>query len=73
LFKEVKSHKIFSHLLGGNWGGIVWMAEYENLADPLEKFYYRLMGDKESPKMNAEWNALIIPGTYSVNVWTPVP
>ncbi|HVP17278.1 MAG TPA: hypothetical protein VMT42_07920 [candidate division Zixibacteria bacterium] len=73
LFKELKSHKVFSHLLGGNWGGGAWMGEYENLAD-LEKNFNKLMGDKEfMTKMFPEWNALIVPGTYSINVWTPVP
>jgi len=73
LFKEVKSHKVFSDLLGGHWGGGAWLGEYESLAD-LEKNLNKLMGDKEfMTKMMAEWNALLLPGTYSINVWTSVP
>jgi hypothetical protein len=71
LFKEAKSYKVFSHLLGGTWGGGAWMAEYESLAD-LEKLFNRLMADKEFMTKMAEWNAMILPGTYSINVWTPV-
>ena len=72
MFKEVKSYKVFSNMLGGIWGGGVWMSEYESLAD-LEKLFHRMMADKASMTMMAEWNALIIPGTYSINVWAPVP
>jgi hypothetical protein len=72
LCKEMKSYKIFSDLLGGNWGGGAWMTEYDNLAD-FEKCFKKAMADKEFMTMMAEWNALIVPGTYSINVWTPVP
>ena len=73
LFKEVKSHKVFSDLIGGHWGGGAWLGEYESLAD-LEKNFNKLMKDKEfMTKMMPEWNALMVPGTYSINVWTSVP
>jgi len=38
LLKELKSYKMFSQMLGGNWGGYVEMWEFENLAD-CEKFF----------------------------------
>jgi hypothetical protein len=72
LCKEIKSYKIFSDLLGGNWGGGAWMMEFDSLAD-FEKMFKKLMADKEFMTVMAEWNALIVPGTYSINVWTPVP
>jgi hypothetical protein len=73
LFKEVKSHKVFSHLFGGNWGGYVEMTEVESMAD-VEKFYNRLMADKEfMAQIYQEFIALIVPGTYSLNMWNSVP
>ena len=73
LFKEMKSYKVYSNLLGGNWGGGAWMTEFDSLAD-VEKGFNKLMADKEFlTKMMPEWNALILPGTYSINVWTPLP
>ena len=73
LFKEVKSHKIFNHMFGGNWGGGTWMMEFESLAD-IEKAFNKMMADKEfMTKMMQEWNALIVPGTYTINIWTSIP
>ena len=31
--KEIKSNKLFRHMLGGNFGGYVEMTEFENLTD----------------------------------------
>jgi hypothetical protein len=71
-YKEVKSHKVFSHMLGGNWGGHVVMWEVENLAG-LEKFWGRSMQDKEwLTEFRPQLMALIVPGTYSINIWSPV-
>jgi hypothetical protein len=72
MFKKMKSYKVFSNLLGGNWGGGVWMSEFDSLAD-FEEAFKKAMEDKEFITMMAEWNALIVPGTYSINVWSPVP
>jgi hypothetical protein len=73
LFKEVKSHRIFSQVLGGNWGGYVEMTEVESMAD-AEKFYTRAMGDKDfMTEVYAKFMDLIVPGTYSVNIWAPYP
>jgi hypothetical protein len=73
LFKEIKSVKHFSHFLGGNSGGRVMMWEFESLAD-VDKFLNRCMGDKEwMTKFYPELAALMVPGTHSLNVWTPIP
>jgi hypothetical protein len=73
LFKGVKSHKIFSQVIGGNWGGYVEMTELESIAD-VEKLYTRAMADKEfMTEVYAKFMALIVPGTYSVNIWAPYP
>jgi len=71
LFKGVKSHKVFRHMLGGNYGGCVEMTEMDSLAD-VEKSIARWMADKEfMTKVYAEFMALIVSQTYSVNIWTP--
>lgn len=73
LFREIKSHKIFTYLLGGIGGGYVEMWEAESLAN-LEKVFNRLMGDKEyMTKVYPMFAALIVPGTYSTNIWNAVP
>jgi hypothetical protein len=71
LFKEMKSWKSFSHMYGGNRGGIVDMMQFESLAD-LEKWSPRYHGGKEHmTKIAPEVTALIVPGTYSVSIWKP--
>jgi len=71
-FKEMKSYKIYSEQLGGNWGGGIWMTEFESLAE-FENAFKKAMADKEFVTMMADWIALIVPGTYSISVWSPVP
>ena len=73
LFKEVKSHKIFTYLLGGIGGSYVEMWEAESLAD-LEKVLNRMMEDKEYlTKIYPMFASVIVPGTYSTNIWSAVP
>lgn len=73
LFKEIKSHKMFTYLLGGVGGGYVEMWEAENLAE-LEKVLNRMMGDKEyTTKVYPMFVAIIVPGTYSTSIWNAVP
>ena len=73
LYKEIKSHKHFSHFIGGNLGGFVTMMEIESLSD-AEKVYKKFMEDKEfRTDIQAEWAALLVPGTYSLSIWNPVP
>jgi hypothetical protein len=72
VFKEVKSHKVFSHMLGGNWGGYVYMTEFENLAD-FEKGLNKLMKSDFMTTLYPEFASLIVAGSYSINIWNPVP
>jgi len=72
LSKEVKSYKVFSHMLGGKWGGYVWMTEFENLAD-AEKNINKLMKSEFMTKLYPEWASLIVPGSYSIDIWNLVP
>jgi len=69
LFKEAKSHKFFSHMLGGTWGGYVEMYEFENLAD-FEKCFNRVMQDKDFiTAIYSEFQKFQLPGTESVSIW----
>ena len=71
LFKGVKSHRVFRHMLGGSYGGCIEMTEMDSLAD-VEKFVAKAMADKEfMTKIYAEFMALIVTETYSANIWTP--
>jgi hypothetical protein len=71
VFKEVKSSKIFTHVLGGNWGGYVFMTEFENMAD-LDKQVNKLMKSDFMTTLYPEWATLIVPGSYSINLWNSV-
>jgi len=71
LFEGVKSYKIFSQMLGGNWGGYVEMWEFENLAE-LEKFFNRVMQSDYMTTLYPEFASLIVPATYSMNIWNSV-
>jgi hypothetical protein len=71
VFKEVKSHKVFSHLLGGNWGGYVYMTEFENLAD-VEKGINKLMKSDFMTTLYPEFASLIVAGSYSISIWNSV-
>jgi hypothetical protein len=72
-FKEVKSHRIFHHLFGGTWNGYVEMTELGNLAE-VEKFMTRAMKDKEfMTKVYAKFMTVIVPESYSVNIWASYP
>jgi hypothetical protein len=73
LTKGLKSpRKTFRHTLGGNWGGIVIMYEFKSMAD-VGNAGNKLIADKEyMTKMYPEFAALIVPGTYSFCVWSPV-
>jgi hypothetical protein len=68
LFKEVKSVKVFSHALGGKWGGLVFMTEYENLAD-FEKLWNKVMKSDFMTTLYPEWASLIVAGSYSIEIW----
>jgi hypothetical protein len=73
LTKEVKSHKIFSYMLGGKGGGYVEMWEFENLAE-YEKCFNGIMQDKEfTTTLNLEMARLIVPASESIEIWNSVP
>jgi len=71
LFSGVKSYKMFAQMLGGNYGGYVEMWEFTNLAD-CEKFFNKVMQSDYTTKLYPEFASLIVPATYSMNVWNPV-
>jgi len=70
-FEGVKSYKLFAQMLGGNVGGYVEMWEFENLA-ALEKFFNKVMQSDYATKLSPEFMNLIVPATYSMNVWNSV-
>jgi hypothetical protein len=72
LFKEVKSHKVFSQLLGGNWGGYVEMTEFENLTS-FEKWMTRIMQSDYMKTIYPEFMSLEVPGKHSMNIWNSFP
>jgi len=72
LFKEVKSHKVFSQILGANWGGYVEMTEFENLTN-FEKWMMRIMQSDYMKTVYPEYAVLEVPGMHSINMWNPVP
>jgi len=56
-----------------NWGGYVEMTEAGSLAE-VERFITRVMGDKEfMSEIYAKFMDLVVPGTYSMNIWAPYP
>ena len=72
LFKEVKSWKLFAQLLGGVVGGYVEMWEFRTMAD-AEKSMNKLRQDKQfTTQQYSAFLALLVPGTYSMNVWNSV-
>lgn len=72
LFKELKSYKVFTHMLGGYWGGYVHMMEFENLAD-FEKFWNKVMKTDFMTTLYPEWASLVVAGTDSIEIWNSFP
>ena len=71
LFKEAKSHKFFSHMLGGTWGGYVEMYEFENLAD-FEKWMNKMMKSDFMTTLYPEVASLTVPGSEPTEMWNSV-
>jgi len=69
LFKEVKSLKVFSQMLGASMGGCMEMWEFESLTD-LEKWSGKFSLDKERLVWQQQWLAMVVPGTWSSSIWT---
>ena len=70
-FKEMKSKRIFSQMFGGISDGYIEMNEFDNMAD-AEKYMTRVSKDKEFVKLYQEAKLLLVPATYSLNVWKSV-
>jgi len=70
-FKEMKSKKIFSQTFGGVSGRYIEMNEFDNMAD-AEKYIARVSKDKGFMKLYQEAKLLLVPATYSENVWNAV-
>ena len=70
-FKEMKSKRIFSQMFGGTSGGYIEMNEFDNMAD-AEKYMTRVSKDKGFMKLYQEAKLLLVPATYSLNVWKSV-
>ena len=67
-FKEVKSHWMFSQLVGGNADGYVEMFEFESLAG-IERFLSKLVKSGYMTKLYPVFISLIVPGSRSTRVW----
>jgi len=67
-FKEMKSKRIFSQMFGGVAGGYVELNEFDSLED-AEKYITRMEKDEGYMKLYQEALQLVVPATYSLNVW----
>ena len=65
---KFKSGKLFTQAFGGVYGTYVSMFEYASLAD-LEKEMVMTMKDERLLKLMQELMLLIVPNTYTTNVW----
>jgi len=69
LFKEVKSVKLLSQVIGNSMGSFLELWEFESLAD-LERWLVKYSSNKEVAVWHQEWMAMIVPGTWSSSMWT---
>jgi len=65
---KFKSGKIFTQMFGGVYGTYVSIIEYGSLAD-LEKEMKAGEKDERLLKLMQEFMLLIVPGTYTANIW----
>jgi hypothetical protein len=70
-FKEMKSKRVFSQMFGGVSGGYVELDEFDSVAD-AEKYIARTDKDEGFMKLYKEAVQLVVPATYSLNVWKAV-
>ena len=68
---KAKSTKIFTQVFGGAFGGYVAMSEYDSIAD-WEKEYATMMQDETQLKLFQEFQTFIVPGTFSINIWSVI-
>jgi heme-degrading monooxygenase HmoA len=67
-FREMKSRRIFSQMFGGVAGKYVELNEFDSLAE-AEKYFARTAKDEGFIKLYKEALQLVVPATYSLNVW----
>jgi len=70
-FKEMKSKRIFAQMFGGVSGGFIEMNEFDTLAD-AEQYMSRVFQDEEFLKLYQDAKLLLVPATYSLNVWKAI-
>lgn len=71
LFKEVKSYKVFNHMLGDKWGGYVEMFEFESLAE-FERWKNKITRSEFAKTHLAESASLTVPSSESLEIWNSV-
>lgn len=71
LLREVKSHRLFAQLFGGNFDGYVELWEFEGLAD-VEKFFGKIMKSDYMTKLAPEFVSLVVPGSRVMSIWSSV-
>jgi len=70
--KELKSWKVFAQMFGGaSWGGYGELLEFNSLAD-FEKYVERAKKDEEHMKIYQGFMQVIVPATFSMNVWNTI-
>jgi len=67
----MKSKRIFSQMFGGISGGYIELNEFDSVAD-ADKYMARMDKDKGYMKLYKEALQLVVPATYSLNVWKAV-
>jgi len=71
LFEEVKSYRMFAQMFGGNVGGYVETWEFDNLAK-CDEFFHKVMQSDYPTKLYPEFASLLVPATYTMNVWNSI-
>jgi hypothetical protein len=71
LFEGVKSMRVLSHKYGGMVGGFTAMWGFESLAH-VEGWENNFCEIPEEMALRSEFMKLIIPGSFSVDVWESV-
>lgn len=71
LFKGVKSMKVLRHKRSEVLGEYTAMWKFERLAD-AEKWEKSSKENNEQASLKEEFMALLVPGSYSTNIWEPI-
>lgn len=70
-FKEMKSKAVFSQLFGGVADRYIELNEFDSMAD-AEMYLTRIFNDEEFMKRYTKAKLLLVPATYSLEVWKSV-